>query len=156
MENIISTYLERDDEIAANIVELFKPKQVSAEPRPWGRSSSMAVVKKIERRAMNDVSVSSTDVSARYVKMFEWVGVTFEVAESDATVLAEANRVRNILLHRYGEIETSDVAGFPSLAEWEGKVMPMTQARFTRYFNSIKAFLMALSDGIYEKWPPTS
>ncbi|ASJ72096.1 hypothetical protein [Granulosicoccus antarcticus] len=156
IENIIATYVERDDDIAEKVIDLFMPKQVSPDARPWSRASSLAVAKRIERLAMKDVSVKRTDVSARYAKMFYFLGLDVEVRDSDAAILAEANCVRNILLHRYGKIESSDVEAFPSLAKWEGKVMHMDQEKFTQYFNSIKTFLMALFDGINAKWPPVA
>ena len=84
IENIIATYLERDEEIANRVIDLFKPKSVSPDPLPWGRASSMAVVRKLEGRAMRETPDGNVNVSARYKAMFAWLGVEFEDSETNA------------------------------------------------------------------------
>jgi hypothetical protein len=83
--------------------------------------------------------------------MFSWVGIHINLDNKNITTLAEANRMRNILLHRYGEISEKDALDFPTLSEWKGSVMPFNKEVFNRYFNSIKSTFMALLGGIQMK-----
>jgi hypothetical protein len=61
---------------------------------------------------------------------------------------SEANAVRNILLHRYGNVGEREADAFPSLAQWRGRVVPFDRERFSRYYNSIVSVVTSLFSSV--------
>jgi hypothetical protein len=83
--------------------------------------------------------------------MFSWLGIEIKIKDNEKSYLAKANRVRNILLHRYGEVSEKDASDFSSLSNWVGSVMPLNKAKFNNYYDGIVATLISIMFGIQKK-----
>jgi len=52
--------------------------------------------------------------------------------------------MRNIILHRNGELDTQDIIDFPNLSEWEGETVPFSKIRFENYYHAIINILVSI------------
>lgn len=151
VENIVSDFLEHDVSIAASVAARFKSSKVNADEVPWDKEKCMEIAQKLEAKAKKETTNGGIDIFARYKTLFGWLEIEFHITEENAIALAEANQVRNILLHRFGEVSAKDAMNFPVLAQWKGRVMPLNQHTFDRYYRSMSSFLVSLMKGISER-----
>lgn len=151
LENTIADFLQNDYEVAKTLIGKFKSGRYEISNWPWNRSTCLEIANKIESKAKEANKDVSTDLFARIQTMFSWLGIEIKIEDKERHYLAEANRVRNILLHRYGEISEEDALNFPSLSNWVGSVMPFNKEIFTNYYDSIIKTLISIVSGIQEK-----
>ena len=151
IENIGADFLHNDRKSSETVSSLFKPKTIGETEFPWRKETCLRVAGLLEKRAMQTLPKTENDLVSRYQVLFGWFGVAVELDASHSANLAEANNVRNILLHRYGQISEKDALLFPRLAEWQGTEMPLSRELFDRYCNSINMFLVALMQGIAKR-----
>ena len=151
VENIIADFVQNDFEVAKKLIGKFKDGRYEIDKWPWNRNTCLEIAQKIEPKAKNATENGGLDLFARIQTMFSWLGIEIVIKDNEKIFLAEANRVRNILLHRYGEISEKDASDFPNLSNWVGSVMPLNKAKFTNYYKAISATLVSIMLGINKK-----
>lgn len=151
IENIVADFIYNDRSVAITVSELFKAGRYEAENWPWSKSTCLEIAQKLEPKAKRETDNGGIDIFARLKTMFGWLNIHIKLDNDHQAALAEANRMRNILLHRNGEISKKDALDFPILSEWEGSVMPLNKEIFNRYYNGMSHSFIALLDGIQTK-----
>jgi len=147
IENLITTYIEHDKPLAEKLHRDLGLK-IQLTKWPWSFDERLGILRKIERKAME----GAVPYHTRIIKMLSYIEVT--VLESEARIphampnLDEASRVRNIILHRYGEVGDRDVESCPALAPWLNKTIPFNDDRFRRYNDAITVTLVAIMGAI--------
>lgn len=148
IENICADFLLNDKDSAETVASLFKPGKIGETQFPWKKETCLRIAGMLENKASNTSPAAKKDLVSRYKVLFDWFGVKIELDTIHSENLAEANNVRNILLHRYGQITEKDALQFPRLAQWQGEDMPFSRELFDRYHSSISKFLVVLMQGI--------
>lgn len=151
LENIISDFVENDRDVADCLASKFKKGRYDIESWPWSEEVILDITGKIETKAKNSTDNGGVDYASRLQTLFEWMDIHVQIEQKHKALLAEANRLRNILLHRYGEVSEKDASDFPKFRPWCGKTVPMNKYRFENYYTSIQAFLIALMQAINTK-----
>lgn len=151
MENMVATYLQNDAEAARTaLAQLSKGRQVKypLAAWPWTREACLSIATALESAATKVTVNGGIDLFGRLKTMFGWLDVHVEDKSEITAALAEANRVRNIILHRYGEVAESDVTAIPSLRPWAREVMPMNADRFRRYQTAISDMIIIVMKAV--------
>ena len=147
IENLVATYIESDKSLAVKLHTKLGLK-IQLSKWPWSFEERLGIFKKIERDAMK----GSPPYHIRIIRILSYVGL--DLLESDAKIpnsipnLNEAKEVRNIILHRYGEVGFRDIESCPELAPWLNKTLPFDTDRFRRYNEAITVTLVALMNAI--------
>lgn len=152
VENMVATYLKNDVEVAKT-AHAQLPRRPRAEyplaTWPWTGEARLIIANALERKAAA-VKVNGSGLFGRLKTRLGWLEVHVEDKPDITAALAEANQVRNIILHRYGEVAESDVAAIPSLRPWIGNVIPMNADRFRMYQTAISEMLIAVMKAVSE------
>ncbi len=151
LENCFSDFIENNYNSAATIVSQFKFGKYNLDEWPWNKNICFDIASKLDLRAKQVIDNGGIDYFERLKTIFSWLDIKIEINEIHKYNLNEANRVRNIILHRNGQIDSKDVIDFPSLKEWENNVMPLTEERFKSYYDAIIQTLVAINTGTIEK-----
>lgn len=146
IENVIADFIENDRAAAISVIEKCKLRKYQLQEWPFNRDICLEIAQKIEPKAKAATINGGIDLYARFQTMFSWIGINIDMDEKHKRSLAEANRLRNILLHRYGEISIKDAKDFPSLENWVGSVMPLDTSKFTEYYECIISTLHSISE----------
>lgn len=153
MVNMVATYLHNDIEAARTaLAKLSKGRQEKypLAAWPWAREACLSIATAIESIAKSATTNGNVDLFGRLKTMLSWLDVHVEYKPEVSAALAEANRVRNIILHRYGEVAESDVAAIPSLRPWTGQVMPMNRDKFGHYQKAMSETIIAAMTAVSE------
>lgn len=137
VENIIRDYVLNDKDVALVLAGLFKQGRYKIEEWPWPIEICMELAQKIDSKAKIETKDGGLRYGNRLQTMFSWIGINLNLSNPSKDALDEANRVRNILLHRYGEVSEKDAQEFPILQNWVGDVMPIDKKKFLSYYNGI-------------------
>ncbi len=148
IENFISDLIQNDYSVAKLIPQLLKKCKYRIEDWPWEKAVCLELAQKLEPKAKREAEDGGVDLFERLKKLFQYLDIHIELGDEDKYSLAEANRMRNILLHRYGEITEKDCQDFPRLSEWQGQVMPFDKDLFHCYYRSINSTLVSLMKAI--------
>ncbi|MCE5210106.1 MAG: hypothetical protein LLG40_00925 [Deltaproteobacteria bacterium] len=152
VENIIRDYVFNDKNVALVLSGLFKPGRYKIEEWPWPIETCMELAQKIDAKAKIETKDGGLRYANRLQKMFSWIGINLNLTDSSKDALDEANRVRNILLHRYGQVSEKDAHEFPILQNWVGGVMPIDKKKFLSYYNGIiEVLTMAVKNNAFKK-----
>lgn len=151
LENCFSDFIENDYNSAKTIVSQFTYGKYNLDEWPWNKNICFDIASKLELRAKQVIDNSGIDYFERLKTIFSWLNIKIEIDTIYKYNLNEANRVRNIILHRNGQIDSKDAIDFPSLKEWENNVMPFTEERFKKYYNAIIQTLVSINTGTIEK-----
>lgn len=150
LENIIARYIENDKELAEQLV-MFTRVKFDMSLWPWRMDERLRIAAKLDRRAAEGPSY----MYLRLGRLFSYIGIQtgpcFASSNPEANPagdLDEANRIRNIILHRYGEPDETDVELFPAFGPWLNKNLPVTKDMFHRYYMAIIVYLSSVQDGI--------
>lgn len=106
---------------------------------------------KLDLRAKQLMDGAGNDYFLRLKTIFKWLHIEIHIEDTDIYNLSETNRMRNIILHRNGEIDSKDASDFPTLSKWEGKVMPFSEDTFKNYYNALIKTLVAINNGTIER-----
>lgn len=150
MENSAAAFIEYDRQAAAEASALFKDNRYPIASWPWPRELCLSVAQGLDLKAKNATPNGGINIFNRLQTLFAWLGIKITSDDRIATGLAEACSLRNIILHRYGEISSKDAMDIPSFAPWVGKVIPITEERFTDYYNAISGTLILTITAIAE------
>lgn len=146
--NIITDFIKNDSSVAECLANKFKPGRFEIKEWPWSHDVALSLAQRIESKAKDSTENGGVDFFARLQTLFSWLDIKIEISEENKLYLSEANRIRNILLHRYGEVSDKDAIDFPTLKPWVGAVMPLTSDKFTNYYNGISSTLVSIMNGI--------
>lgn len=145
-ENMVATYLRNDLRAAQTVLAKLSKTRQAKHPLaswPWTQEACLGISATLEGIAKAETANGGIDLFGRLKTMLGWLDVHIEDNPNTSAALAEANRVRNIILHRYGEVAESDVAAIPSLSPWVQQVMPMDRDRFGLYRSAVSETIMA-------------
>lgn len=148
LENVVADFLANDKSVALRALDGLKRPPVQMEAWPWDKERCLAVAQFLERVANRSCKAEWWDTLARVQQLFGYIEVQMVVDESVRADLSEANAVRNILLHRYGQVGEKEAKAFPKLSEWSGQVVPFDRQRFTRYYKAIVSVITSLLSSI--------
>lgn len=146
--NIVADFIKNDREVAINLSSKFKPGRFDIDTWPWDTEVCLDLAQCIESKAKRDVENGGVNFFLRIQKLFSWLNINIDISPQEQSFLSEANRVRNILLHRYGVVSEKDAREFTCLLPWVGSVMPLSKEKFTNYFNGISQTLISIMKGI--------
>ncbi|MCG6202506.1 hypothetical protein [Psychromonas antarctica] len=149
--NIITDFIKNDYKVAEHLASKFKKNRFEMSKWPWNPEEALSLAQRIESKAKGATENGGTCFFSRLQTTFSWLDIKIDIPAENVNYLAEANRVRNILLHRNGEISEKDVLDFPSLEPWVGNVMPFTKDKFTKYNKAISLTLISIMQGIASK-----
>lgn len=149
LENTIAAIIQTIKAAAVTAASKFANGRYKIDDWPWSDSKCLEVAQKLDSKAKEKTPDGGWDITGRLIVLFEWLGVSLEIAPNDARVYNEASMVRNIMLHRYGKLEQADVRRSPHLSEWLGKTLPMTQQRATEYHNAIVKMHLAIFASVH-------
>lgn len=142
MENSAAAFIQNDRRAATEATDRMKKDRFPMASWPWPRESCLSIVQILDAKAKDATPNGGVDIFNRLKTLLSWLGVDLETEDWIAPDLAEASRLRNVILHRYGEINDKDAVEVPSLAPWVGQVMPITDEKFTAYYNAISRTLV--------------
>jgi len=150
LENIIAKYIEHDRALAETLM-VFTKVRLDMSLWPWRMDERLRIAAKLERRSAE----GPPEIHLRLARLFSYVdivlGPCFDSRKPDADRagdLGEANRIRNIILHRYGIPDETDISLFPNLEPWLNQNIPISLEMFNRYYMAIIIFLRSVRDGI--------
>ncbi|ARO86649.1 hypothetical protein EBAPG3_002010 [Nitrosospira lacus] len=144
IEDTVASVIQNDRAAATAAVSKFKKDRYSIHAWPWTRSVCIEIAQKLDQKSKDAVINGGIDLFGRIRNTFSWVDVSVEDDLIVSSGLAEASRMRNIIVHRYGQIEGDDAIAVPALTPWIGKVMPIDPAKFDSYYKAIAGCLVAL------------
>lgn len=148
MENVVADFLANDKDVAHKALDALRSPPVRREHWPWDQEQCLVAARTLAQAANRSSKAPWWDTLARTQELFACIGVQFSVEESVRVNLSEANAVRNILLHRYGQVGQKAAIAFPELAKLSGSVVAFDRARFNRYYNAVSAVVIALLSSI--------
>jgi hypothetical protein len=148
IENVIADFLANDRNVASRAFQSLKRPPLRMEDWPWGKEECLDATHVLERAANRSANAEWWDVYQRISKLFSLIGVSLCIEDQKQNDLAEANMVRNIILHRYGHLGAREVEAFPHLSQWAGRVVPFNEERFSRYYMAIVAVITGLLTSI--------
>jgi hypothetical protein len=152
LENIIRDFIRNDKVSAQRISDKFQNgNKYPLQEWPWDDSVCLEIAQKIEGKAKNETFNGGVNFSGRLITAFSWLGINIEIDDLHQASLNEANRARNIILHRYGEVSVKDAEDFPLLEKWIGEVMPINKELYTRYYNGMTNAVIAIVFGIEQQ-----
>lgn len=146
IENMVATYLRNDLKTAQTAhTRLSKKRQAkySLALWPWTQEACLDISSTLEIAAKDATANGGTDLFGRLKTMLGWLDLDIVDSRNISADLAEANRVRNILLHRYGEVAESDAAAIPALSPWVNRVMPVNSDKFWQYQKAVSETILA-------------
>lgn len=148
VEDAAASFIEHSREAAQRTASRFKAGRYVMDDWPWSHTICVEIAKNLDPKAKDATVNGGVDIYARLQTMFGWLDVSLDDNPQLSADLAEASRVRNAILHRYGQIDAADGVAVPTLALWVGKVMPMDEEKFNQYYRSIANCLVALFQAI--------
>lgn len=149
IENTTATIIQFDKVSAIECVKKFKIGRYPIEDWPWTPEICMEIAQKLDTKAKNLTENGGVNIFERIKTIFSWMSL--EVIAEDETIknLAEANKIRNTILHRYGVISNNDATDIPKLKSFVGNVMPIKEDIFFIYYNAIHVTLTSIARAIY-------
>jgi len=149
MENVISEILRTSNRAAKIASEKFQKGSYSLADWPWSESICLEVAQKLDAKAKNATDDGGLNIARRTITLFSWFGLNIQIDEKTARKYNEASRVRNLILHRYGQLTLRDAEDFPELAQWVGEVLPITTERINSYYKAVIAMHLAVAKAVW-------
>jgi hypothetical protein len=149
MENVISEILRTSNRAAKIASEKFQNGKYSLADWPWSESMCLEVAQKLDVKAKNATDDGGVNIASRTITLFSWFGLNIQIDDKTARKYNEASRVRNVILHRYGQLTLRDAEDFPELAKWVGEVLPITTERINRYYEAVIAMHLAVAKAVW-------
>jgi hypothetical protein len=103
----------------------------------------------LDTKAKNATNDGGVDIARRTTTLFSWFGLNIQIDDQSARKYNEASRVRNVILHRYGQLTSRDAEEFPDLAKWVGEVLPITVERIHSYYEAVIAMHLAIAKAVW-------
>jgi len=148
IEDTVAAIVMNDRGAAQDSSDRFKAGRYPLADWPWPRSVCIELANRLEKRAADAKDNTAPILFERLKIMFSWLGLEIEADGDIPRHLDEANIVRNVILHRYGEIGEEDARRCPEVAAWLGKVVPLDDHRFTKYYQALSGTLMSIMNAM--------
>lgn len=148
LENVISEIIRTSDCAAKIVSEKFQSGKYSLADWPWSKSTCLEIAQRLEKKAIKASADGTVNIARRTITLFSWFGLNIEVDAGKARKYNEASMVRNVILHRYGQLAPHDVKDYPELVEWVGKVLPITTERINSYYDAVIAMHLAMAKSV--------
>jgi hypothetical protein len=149
IENTTAIIIQRDKLSATECAKQFKAGRYPIEQWPFSPEICMEIAQKLETRAKEQTQNGGVDIFGRIKTMLSWMGLEIVAEDKLINNLAEANKIRNTVLHRYGVISQNDAKDIPNLNPYIDNVMPIEEDKFFAYYEAIHGTLIAIAKGIF-------
>jgi len=148
IENVIAAILETIADAGTAASARFAVGRYSTEDWPWSNEKCLEIAQKLDQKAKEKTPDGGWNIAERMKVLFGWLGVKVEIPSNMAAKYNEASMIRNVIVHRYGRLGSSDANRAPHLNEWIGKTVPMSRERLGEYHNAIIAVHLAIMNGV--------
>lgn len=148
LENTIAAIIQTIKPAAISVASKFAKGRYKIENWPWSDSECLEIAQKLDSKAKEKTPDGGWDIASRLVVLFGWLGVMLKIPPDNAGKYNEASMIRNVMLHRYGKLGSSEIRRSPHLSEWLGKTLLITQQRVTEYHNAIISMHLAIFTAI--------
>ncbi|WP_341963739.1 hypothetical protein [Pseudomonas sp. RC10] len=138
LDNILASYILNDELLQLKVESLLNTKILA---KDLDYDTCLAFAARLQMKLKRNLSFAS-----RMAELFDFIDLPLELEENP--LLNEAHAMRNIILHRYGEVRKQDADKFPTLEPWVGKVRPIRKELLSMYFSAMNEFLMAIFNSI--------
>lgn len=149
VENVIAEIIRTSLYAAEIASSKFKPDKYPPSSWPWSESTCLEIAQKLDTKAKNTVEGGGEDISLRITTLFSWFYLEIRIDDQIAKKYNEASMVRNVILHRYGYLNSKNVENFPGLSKWVGEVLPITTELLTDYYTAISSMHLAISRAVF-------
>lgn len=149
VENTVATIIQHDKIYAEGCSKQFKSGRYPIDQWPWSPEICMDIAQKLDTRAKDQTQNGGVDIFGRIKTMFLWMDLVIVAEDKLINNLAEANKIRNTVLHRYGVISQNDAKDIPNLNQYIDNVMPIEEDKFFAYYEAIHGTLIAIAKGIF-------
>jgi hypothetical protein len=96
------------------------------------------------------------NITEAWLDLLGALDVKFSVSAQNIGAIAEANEVRNCILHRRGEIDDRAASKAPGLKAFVGQRMDVDEKQYLGYYVAFGAFATAMIKGVTDschcKW----
>lgn len=150
IENIVSEIIRTDRVAAECVLERFQKGRYSISDWPWCESVCLEIAQKLDRKAKEATLDGGVNITERTATLLSWFDLFIDIDEDVTWTYNQAAMVRNVVLHRYGNLLDKDVEKFPELRDWVGKVLPITTERLTSYYNAIVNVHLGIANAIWK------
>ncbi len=148
VEDAVAAVVRNDRPAAVSVIQKFKKGLYSEESWPWDFHVCTEIAQKLDQKSKDISKNGGADLFERVRTTFGWLDVFVDENEEISEGLAEASLMRNIIVHRNGQIDAGDIQAMPHLAPWVGRVMPIDHAKFEYYLRAINGCLISLMKGM--------
>lgn len=145
IENIVAAAVGTVESVARSAAERLKIPASDLEAWPWPDERCLNIAKLLESKTARK---NGWDSANRLTTLFGWLGATVVIPATTSKTLNEASAVRNVLLHRYGRLEPSDVARRPHLATGNNNAVQITRGRLSAYSQAVNDTNVAIMHGV--------
>jgi hypothetical protein len=149
IENVIAEIIRTSNRAAKIASEKFKKDKYSLADWPWSESTCLDIAQKLDKKAINATDNGGLNIAKRTITLFSWFGLSIQIDDKNARKYNEASKVRNVILHRYGQLTLRDTEDFPELAQWVGEVLPITVERINSYYDAVIAMHLAIAKAVW-------
>jgi len=149
VENTVATIIQQDKISAEECAKQFKVNRYPIEQWPWSPEICIEIAQKLDSRAKDQTQNGGVDIFGRIKTIFKWMDLEISTEDKFINNLAEANKIRNTVLHRYGVISQSDVKDIPNLKPYIDNVMPIEEDKFLAYYEAIHGILISIAKSIF-------
>lgn len=150
LDNNIAAILGNDEDASKDALSVFSKPKYFIDEWPWNSDSRIHLAQMLSRCAKSKPEKTSS-YSQMLINLYSFFGISLVLDDVHRLNLDEANRVRNILLHRSGEVMPKDIKDFPSLKCFDGKLYCMRESVFKGYYHAVVHFLTSLINAISER-----
>ena len=150
VENVISEILRTSKGAAQIASGKFKNGKYPLTDWPWSELMCLEVAQKLDTKAKNATDDGGLNIARRTITLFSWFDLHIQIDDKTVRKYNEASRVRNVILHRYGQLISRDAEDFPELSQWVDKILPITVERLKSYYESVIAMHLAIAKAIWD------
>lgn len=88
------------------------------------------------------------NITEAWLNLLAALDVKFSLSAQNINTIAEANEVRNCILHRGGEIDERAVSKAPGLKAIVGQRIELNEQQYLGYYDALGAFTTAMIQGV--------
>lgn len=141
IENMLRDYMRNSEDVAERFVGKVNSQKTSMRDWPWSEERTLRFAKRMMRIAEDNTPNGKYQVFDKIQTVLSWLGIHIDLDAVKRDHLSEAKLVRNILLHRNGEVGVQDAADCPALKDHIGMLVPFNRSRFFRYSSAVSSVL---------------
>ncbi|WP_146228715.1 hypothetical protein [Xylophilus ampelinus] len=149
IENILAEIIRTSHYAAQISSSKFPADRYPFSDWPWSESICIEIAQKLDTKAKNATKEGGDDIAERIVALFSWFDLDVKTDDSIANKYNEASMVRNVILHRYGHLNSRNVEKFPELSQWIGEILPITTERLNSYYHAVTTTHLAIAQAVW-------